>query len=740
MKFINFNFSSGSFPVTLSLLQIFQFSKKDLDQTEIFDFPNRIIPFYIMVCVPVQVLIESKTKPDLKAEIDLLSKRSFDEIEKLTDFEKFEKGILKISTKHASKKKNVDYYINRNVTIFRGFDYKFANQIDSNFLTRCFRIDFKIEELRYEMLFSLSMLQIKIDFDWYIIYPLDMHQSLHSTCPFLVEDPYLFKLTVSRKFDCRNYHLEKKCRSKNDCVNHCINEQYLTRYGNLTTQSIIYKSTISPNKTYGDVYFVRSLNKKIVEECKSKLSEPGCFSTFFLVEEKQLINLRKRRVEMHLYYQDLLIADNPYMSLSDLIFNYLMSFQLIFFGLNINDLLLFIFMLLKKLKFHKILKIFNHIKLMICLIGLSIHLYFVVYETLTEELVKIKGFSYARTVPLPNLAFCFLYREEIDLDTKLTVSYLDSLTKNLNFSFFKNISFLDEKYNINLYQPKYVKEPSPSDRIESSWFYYQNFKCFEFFFKPINNNRFLHYLNNLNFVNIKFNRKLILDYYNETSGFKFYFANKKEKRSELNSIHKVYFKYGKGNSRISFNQKMYVIKVKDRLRYLKQPLSIFYESVNLDDTTEYVRKIEKDLEKFKIKTRTIPVYRNLKEDIEIDDHLFEQYIYQLKNVSDNNSFKIINYERKFIFDSKHEGEMYSNRNYDVCFFLSPFKTYLIAKNRNTFTKFLINILNSFGFWFSFSIPDIPDILNKFFSLILKSYGFFLRIKIILKKQRDLSLL
>src|SRR5699024_8856802 len=140
------------------------------------------------------------------------------------------------------------------------------------------------------------------------------------------------------------------------------------------------------------------------------------------------------------------------------------------------------------------------------------------------------------------------------------------------------------------------------------WFYFRNLKCFEFEFKPIKNDRYTYLLSMFRLVCLKFNKDAILKYYNSNSSFDFYFVNKKPNTYELNGVDKITLDADHQNGTkqlISVDSYLVVFKQEDIFTYVKQPLSLVFETVNLNDTTEYLTELFKGARKLGLKTREI---------------------------------------------------------------------------------------------------------------------------------------
>lgn len=734
--------------IFMSVYLIIQYLKNEYQQLEGFDFPTHIIPFQLIICVPVQVLIDNQDKLDIEKEINLLRMNSFTELEKLTNFDRFEKGIHKMAIKYATREIEIKYKIDKNIVIFRSFNYPIDshnNHSNFNFLLRCFRIDFDFSSLQnthlkhYEILYSLSNLEFILDHNFYVVYPLSINHNLTSLEHNLIFDPYFSKTTVNKKTDCIHYKFKKyNCESKFECWDQCQNYLHLKKYKNLTIQSVVYKDKIK--RPLDQVYFITYRDEEIFEKCKSKFTKKNCHADYFSISKDVKMNLKCKKFLMRLHYKHFTVIDNPVLTLPDLIFNNLFNFTCIFIGLNAKKLFSIIFVLLKRYRLSKTFELLKYTKILVCFLGFSAHLYFIFFNALTEDFIKIQEYSYPNILELPNLILCFEYDEtKIDLNRRQTTDYLDQLTKELNLSFFKNISYLDENYDERIYTPYQQTFEKGLDHIH--WFYFLNLKCFEFVFDKIKNDRFLYLLNSMNFVNFKFDKEKVLGYYNLSSSFDFYIISRKNNTEELNEMLKVNFKYYNDtkSSTILLNQILYTIKVEDKISFLRQPFSIFYDSIDLDDTTEYIRAIKRDLKKWNFKTKEIAMFGN-EDHFEFDDEKFSQYFFQIKNVSDCNAFHSINYQREFFLSSMLTKEKSNDSDYDFKLFLNPFINTVRLKNRNSHSKFIIIELTCLNFYYNFGIFHLYLHMQNVLKLLLKFYYLILSLKTSLERSRDLFLL
>ena len=397
-------------------------------------------------------------------------------------------------------------------------------------------------------------------------------------------------------------------------IDRCVLEKFTEKHSNLTIFSVVEKSKIN-RTSLAQIYFNRTFDKEILEECHKIFTKRSCDVKFFSIEDKP-VNLKNKTFSMYLYYPDHVIHENPHLTLHDLLLNNLLNYLSIFFGLNVSKLFTLLFELLKKLKLLRSPRLCKYFKISICLLGFAFHGYILLDNAMNGDLVQLETISRFSKMEMPNLIFCFEYDEEkIDPNRKLTYAYLDELTKDLNFSFFRRLTYLDEDYkmqefrgeenvSLNSYQQNH-------QQLLLCWFYFLNLKCLEFKFKPIENNRFVYLLNRMQIAKIQFNKQVISKYYNFKDSFDFYFSNKNTTSLELNGINKLTMQVndtGDSKQLFSIVSNLVVFRQKDLFTFVKEPLSLLLKTVNLNDTTEYIEALKSGFSRLSLKTKKVPLF------------------------------------------------------------------------------------------------------------------------------------
>ena len=121
---------------------------------------------------------------------------------------------------------------------------------------------------------------------------------------------------------------------------------------------------------------------------------------------------------------------------------------------------------------------------------------------------------------------------------------------------------------------------------------------------------------------IQLNKEAILKFYNSDYSFDFYFISKKPSSNELNGIDKVTIKANKVTSKqlIQIDLNLVIFRQVDLFSYAKQPLSLFFQTVNLNDTSEYHKELFFGFRKFDLMTKKIALYtkEEKEKNLEID--------------------------------------------------------------------------------------------------------------------------
>lgn len=642
-------------------------------------YSSEISPFYLVVCAPVRSIM----KFDQADEATLLKTKSLEEIEKQTDFDKFKAAIKYFAVVYASREKPVNWTLNTRKVWFKNYNFWVAENQTSpiimSHLMRCYRIDFTLSELIYESLLGLSELQFNITLDWYIVHVLSVRQSFSSRHTPINPEYVAYKMGMERLVNCENYGdgSYAHCDSRQTCIGACINQAYLNEYGNLSKYSVIDKETISFDRSLDTVYFVDQLNEQIEEECMNKkiYEKLDCAEDIYKTVQRPYGNKRNTTFNLNLYYSQYILRDRVDLSVLGLIFN-VVTLLSIFVGLNFRKFL-YLFLIVLKTNLRKLkrfqrrndqlvcirparhrIKLVDRLRQMLnriyysvnwssflifvlCLILFSGHSYLIITEILYGDLsIRIEPSAF-REIRCPNIVVCFrMTHIVVDENRPLTVAYLDELTGELDKGVFEKISYFDENYKTH----RFNKSNKHSNIV--SHFYFENLKCFEIQFMEITNDKYLYLLNEMLFVDLKFNTSLLRSFFKQDS-IDFLFVNKRHGTEELNRMDRLQLNLtGKRKSYYFVKQEVFMFTFVDRYSWLKNlPYSLFLPMTKLNDTTYYINSVKQTFNReYQLQTKKLPLDPDDK--WVIDDEMFRQFYLQRQQKIDARLPNDLNFERE----------------------------------------------------------------------------------------------
>ena len=580
------------------------------------------------------------------------------------------------------------------------------------------------------MLYSLSELRFRLQFNWYAVYPLCVGQEMDSEDNFLTSGKHLARFVKKKLRNCSTTSSfnGKQCHSKRNCIDSCVLQTHLERHSFLPVRSIV--TDIEPlNETlFGDADF----DRETLAFCERQFPVENCRTEKFSISQGHSLNMMNETFEMYLYFAEVIFFEDPQMTLTELLLNAILSLQAIFIGLNIGKILVWLSVVLQKYQILKSSRIYNAFKFTVCLFGFAFHFFYLISSALNEDLILLEDYRNLRPVFLPDLIFCFKHHAQIDENRQLTSTYLEELTSDLNVSFFQKISVLNETLEEEFLDLT-AEAIRTNKRANISLFYFlEDLKCFELEFEDIKNADYMNKLSEMLFVKIKFDEAAIRRYYN-SNRFEVYFINQKAETEELNGIDRLEFAYAEESKRtIVVRQQLHVFKYEDRFDVLRNPLSLFYEPINLNDTTSYIQGIAKGFTNMQLNTRTLPL--ELGSNFVIDDELFDQYFRQIQNVTDYNAPRVIEFEREFYFTS-YRVKSARLDDYDLRFHLMPLVSRTKLTNRESYSSMLINILNSLNIWTNFCVLDIHVYIQAMVHLFYRLYLLLVRFDVKLYRMK-----
>ena len=425
-------------------------------------------PFSILVCFPIY-----------KENDIILKTKNLSHIEKVTE-SVFDERIGDIAIYYGFGK------INFNLTFSKKDIFKSSVFNNETLLTRCFRMEFEIEDLKYKILSPLSVLVINFKYEHRRVYVIEKNQPFSSNLTnfqgvFFIRKKSIISFKDSKKLNCTNYFEipNSTCSNRKHCIDQCVNKKFYEKYNSLTIHSVIDKDELESEYNLTNFKFNKTKDSKIESDCINLFEESSQLTPDFYTHYGRFF--------IKLNYENL--EEKELKPLIKLVLD-LMNLLSIFFGLTAAGILLTALSNFKKFlktKLFKILKIF----IMICLIGFLLHNALISHSIIEGDLVINDNFTRLDKFNLPNIIFCFQYHYEIKIDKniKITGEYLDELTSDLTYKhIFDSINYFNKthKKRLNIYELGYsTKSKFYSDsEIFLTHFYYLGLKCFEITIKP----------------------------------------------------------------------------------------------------------------------------------------------------------------------------------------------------------------------------------------------------------------
>lgn len=609
---------AGLFIFLESLLMYLNYNSKLYypDKTAFVNFSNEIPS--IAACFPVNCLIDNSN-----LENQIVENLTFKEIESRTENASY-KIIDYIRMKYVSefKRNELNWKISNKV-LFRNIAFN-----KSNHLSRCFKIELEYKKkLRYEMINPFYYLAIKFKGRHpHSLYLIDKDKNFASNLRKLRFQSFKKILKInsltSEKSKCTDYKkLGLHCDSKESCIIQCINEKFYKKYTKLSSYSIIDKDKLNFN--YSDITFDNNITKykKIEENCtKIFKNYKDCKEVIFQESSKIKYNLDEILIKLshETYYEFELEPSLVKILLS------IMNLQCIFFGTNALSLLSWLCSIFIKRIKSKFIKFFIFL---ICGFGFCFHVVLVFRNIINEELVQSVHFENLKdNTQLPNMVICFEIAERIkkpmDINFKLTGHRLREETEELNF---ENLSLAYNYFNkTHWVSSKIYGSNFSSVDLSVRFFYFLNLKCVETEFKMPH-----FFMHNVIYSLHKTTGTL---FFNEDIGFINFLLRKKGTYEFSNILRHNFKKISSNNTQnVLVNFEITELERYDHFEYLKNPRSLFYKTLNLNDPTTYLGNLKRNFKDLtNLTTRNIPLddqedYFN----IEIDDELFSQFYMQV---------------------------------------------------------------------------------------------------------------
>ena len=480
-----------------------------------------------------------------------------------------------------------------------------------------------------------------------------------------LEDRY--KLGSQR--DCVDYSelTNRKCFSKQDCIDLCVLEIYSKQYQKLPLL-ILYDEELD---AYGNYSFSSKRNATILVYCRAKFAKPECNYTVYNRDNKMvplyLPDQKKWNISLfeneRNFYE---IVENA----KDKLFLDLFTISQILLGVNVPMLLqvistIFNFKITRKLKFF--------INLLI-LIFFGFQFYNIMKHA-NEKMQFIFYYDSFLKDDIMNINVCIDHK--INLNEIDTGADLEKRTKNISIeNLIKSIHYVDSNFNFQVWQPELgLKNLSSNLKIEPV--FYLNFKCIKIQYNLD--------LSNLNLIFHVYYLKILL----KDENFNRYtlFVN-----SPFTFFNKTTYEITYTNMSYSVNLDHYVT--------IKSNIFRNHKKENLFVVLDKFKNLYNNRTTLNL-FLTEPYFS-----YQIDDKLFDDFLKRY-NVLDNLAFTVrFDTKINLIDDCLNEFE----KKFSLCFGKNVFKYISIISNKKNLPSILIEVFNSVGLWFTLSCFDVIYLL------------------------------
>ena len=678
--------------------------------------PNRISavtfssePFSVVICFPRYRKGSSS-----------LRKLSFHSIEEATK-RLFTYRIKSIDVYAGIQRIEPKFHISDEV-LFKSSEYP-----DGLWLSRCFRVDFHLDERFRKM--PLTYLQIEFNTTHKEMFLIERHQNFTSG---LVNFRGLFypqKVTKiysksSVKSNCRDYSGEEGCGSRRNCLDRCLSTRFIERHGSIPMNIVVSSSHLNSTWLKRSVYFNRAVDEGVQSECSSIFNQTDCNEVRFEESLKLANDEVSTLVFIRLSYMNIVERQLEYELVKTLLD--IISLVTIVFGWNVLRVLTTVLLFLYKISRFKWRKTYRVFLLLLASVGFLVHNVLVFRTIISGDLHENEFFEKPEQYTLPIPILCFQFGT-VDENHRKTGEYLDDLTAKMTFQhIFRAIRFNNRTYEKNLFISRlnFTKSSNfySSPELELSHFYCRGLKCFKISLKVNYREEDFLFLADKNVLKIYLNRTFA-----NLIGQTFILVQQADSREIGGGFN---YSIGKrihhpnSHYRYIIEFEQFRIVQEDQFELLKDPRRLFQERVKVNDakTEEAIRR--RFEENHNRTTDDLPLDEHF--DVEIDNDLYMQ---QAKIVTEHAPFRSRNFERNIanIYTNFYYAPFENNRPHFTFSFSFLVRQVLIT-NRENYTKLVVSVLNSLSLWLDICILDMGAWLIRFLRLALHVYHLLVRIK------------
>ena len=635
---------------TLSMVTDYKRNVSSPNRTNILDYSFELEPISLILCFPIELLIWPEEPIRKGKNSELLRANTFDQIEQLTK-SGFNQMVKEISLYFGAKDntENLRKELSDEV-MFKNESFKCSwknKTVTDTVLTRCFRLNLHVEELRHNKMVPFSFLGIFFQNPYWKIFITERNQKFHSQLPEIRGEYRVSKFVwslskYSVKSNCTDYREaggKFGCESRGECLNRCINKRFLEKHHQISMHSVLNKGDYRPF-LLPYLHFNDTKDPAIEQECLQQFEKIDCSGVLYVETLKPTYWYSENYAKLNLNFENSVDRDLEFFQLK--LFLDILTLVCLVFSVNLTSILIQSFSVLKKIFRLRWYRMYGVIISLICLIGFLIHQFSIFKQITQRDTLKDDGhFKKLDQYQMPNSIMCFLFdKSKVDRNFPVTGRYLaNRIASDLTYEqVFDRITYWNGSYlqKLKMNETEFINDRYSTSEIELTFFLFINMKCFEIYLKPAYREVDYCFFNNKVLLEVFFNerftekphRDFVIFLYRKSGSKQFGFI----------SLYRI------GKARIAsdhyhsylINYELLEIERNDQFEFLKRPMSLFYETVDVNDVTNYIGTIKRKFtEQYRLATSGILVEDESELDLEHDDEFFKQFILQKQNKSDH---------------------------------------------------------------------------------------------------------
>ena len=578
-----------------------------------------------------------------------------------------------------------------------------SSKFNQRWLSKCFRVDFDLDERHRKM--PLTYLRIEFKTKFREIFLIEKNQNFTSDLANFRGLFYPQKMTkihskTSKKSNCRDYSQEPNCGSRRNCLDRCLSTRFIERHGSIPTNTVVNSCHLNSTMRKRRVYFNETPDIAIEEECSALFNQTDCNEVRF-EESPELVNSEDSvpmLIFIRLSYLNIVEREmeyDPVKTLLDIV-----GLGTIFFGLNAFGMLFIVLRFLcrsLRLKWRKVYSVFI---LLLASAGFLAHNVLIFRTIINGDLQENEFFEKPQRYSLPSPIFCFPIEKEVDENHWTSEEYLDDLTTDLTFKqAFSGIRYNNRTHYRTLFIWRMNSTTKNSNfysspELELSHFYYRGLKCLKTRLKVSYKEEDFFLLTDKNVLEIYLDRKFA-NQINFTT-----FLHQQADSEEIGGGFLLDIGKCKHNPsahfRYSIEFELFKIVRNDQFELLKDPRRLFRKRVQVNNAkTEEATRWWFDEDH----NRTT------------DQSIFESLDFE-QNVA--NTYTNVHYS-PFEFN-------YSHFEFSFSFLVRR----VVITNNENYTKLVVILLNTLSLWLNICVLDLATSLGRFFALALRLYRLLIK--------------